>query len=162
MKINRLVLAGAALVALAACGSATDSITFKAPANYTPKAQIGPFMQVWTTADKHSALILMQLPTKVSLDDIMSQTNVKDAQVKVKRTLTICNNQPAIYAEMTGTTGGMVNVGTSDGDTKTTQGDVDVLGTNVNGHTYMAMYVREKNAASDPAAVAAIHDICPK
>lgn len=162
MKIRTIAVTGAVLLGLAACGSATDSITFKAPANYAPKASLGPFMQVWSTADKHSALVLMQLPAQVSLDDMLTKANLKDAHVNVKRMITICGNQQAVYAEMTGTVGGTVNVGVADGKTATNPGDVDFLGTNVNGHTYMAMYVRERSAPADPAAVAAIHDVCPK
>ncbi len=160
MKINRIVLAAAALVALAACGSVTDSVTFKAPAGFAPKASLGPFMQVWTTADKHSALVLVQMPTAMKLDDMIRKSNVRDAQVRVKRKITICGSQPAIYAEMTGTTG-IADVGAEKGSVNP-RGDVDFLGTNVNGHTYMAMYVRELKGAPDPAALAAIHDICAR
>ncbi len=157
MKIRSMGVACAALLALAACGSATDAVTFKAPATYQSAASIGPFMQVWTTADKHDALILMKLPTQVSLDQMLAQSSVKNATVHLQRQLTICGSQPAVYAEMTGVAG---MVGNSSSGKE--PGDVDFIGTNVSGHTYMAMYVRDHGTPVDPAAVAAIHDVCPK
>jgi hypothetical protein len=157
------VVAVICAAAISACGSASDSVTFQAPPSYESRASIGPFVQVWETPNRRSAMILMQLPTQVDLDRVIQESNVKDADVRVNKMITICGKQRAVYAEMTGTTGGAVNVGVGNAPgSKESRSDVDFLGTNVGGRTYLAMYVRPIGTPTDPAAEAAIHNVCPK
>lgn len=151
------LIAGLSLFALAACGSATDSVTFTAPPGYVSKASLGPFMQIWGGKTPHDVLILMALPVAGDLNKAMDQSSVKGADFKPAQRLTICDNQPAIFAEGHGE---MNTGGSSD---KTTQkSEIEIIATQVKGKTYLAMYGRPLNAPADPAAEKAIKNVCPK
>jgi hypothetical protein len=105
-------------------------------------------------------VILVQLPAQVDLDRMLAESTVKDAAARVKRKIRICGNQPAVFAQMTGATGGTVNLGIGSAPgSKEARSDVHFLGTNVGGKTYLAMYVRPIGAAVDPAAESAIRDV---
>jgi hypothetical protein len=144
------------LAALAACGSASDALTFAPPSGYTQAASIGPFMQIWDTADKHNAMILIALPAKIDLQKAMSQSSINDADVKVQKEIKICGSQPAMYADLIGTVDAAKNGATP------TKSRVEFLATNVNEKTYMAIYVRELQAPANPAAEAALKNLCAK
>lgn len=156
-SVCRIVVLAVAAV-LAGCGSATDSTTFKAPANFTAAASVGPFMQMWK-GPQESALMLMALPTKIDLDKAVTSSDIKDAQIKKETTISICANQPAVYVSMIGeheafgspSPGGAVQ-----------KRQIDFLATNTNGKTYMAMYIRPLGTPEDPGAESAIHDVCSK
>jgi hypothetical protein len=153
--ILRRTFALIALAALAACGSASDSVTFAAPPGYTQAASIGPFVQVWMTADKESLITLVALPVKADLDKAMSQADIKDAEVKAQRNIKICGSQPALFADILG-------VSKSTGGEVPHKMRIEFIATNANGKTYMAMYMRPLAAVANPAAEAAIQNICPK
>lgn len=151
------LIAGVSLLALAACGSATDSVTFTAPPEYTSKASLGPFMQMWQGKTPHDVIILMALPVAGDLNKAMDQSSVKGADFKEAQKISICDNQPAIFAEGRGD----MNTGSSsDKDTK--KSDIEIIATQVKGKTYLAMYGRPLNAPADPAAEKAIKNVCPK
>ena len=155
MKMRRLT-ALALFAALAACGTASDAVTFRAPPGFTQAASIGPFVEVWNTADKQSILTLMALPAKIDLQNAMSQSNIQDAQVKLKQNVKICGNQQAIFADIVGAS-----------KTATTgqaphKMNIEFLATNIHEKTYMAVYMRPLNAPVDAAADRAIRNICPK
>lgn len=162
MNIRRFasaVLATASLTALAACGSATDSITFTAPDGFVSKASLGPFMQIWTgTKDEHQVLMLLALPVKTDLNKAISQAQIKGGSMEEGKPITICGNQVAFYAEGTGEA--------STGDSSSTKNQkpskIEILATEVKGKTYVAMYARPLTAPADPAADKAIHNVCPK
>jgi hypothetical protein len=149
-------LAFASVCVLAACGSASDSTTFHVPAGYVQQASIGPFMQIWKTNDDKSIIMLMALPVKSDLHQAMSQTDIKDSNINEQKDITICNGQPAVYMDATGTATTAGSAGT------TRRGHVEMVATAAGGKTYVAMYVRELKAPVDPAADAAIKNICPK
>jgi len=150
------MLAVTSLAGLAACGSASDALTFAAPPGYTQAASIGPFVQVWNTADKKNVITLIALPTKIDLDKAMSQSDIKDAQVNEEKHIAICGNQKAIYADIIGesTTG---QTGTAP-----RKMHIEFLATNIGEKTYMSIYLRPVGAPLDGAADRAIHNICPK
>jgi len=152
----RRISALALLAPLAACGTASDAITFKAPAGYAQAASIGPFMQIWNTPDKQNVMMLIALPAKIDLDKSTSQSDLQDADVKVKKHVKICGNQEAVYADIVGEA---KNTGTGQAPRKM---HIEFVATNVSDKTYMAMYMRPLNAPVNPAADAAIRDICPK
>ena len=165
MSVQRLkdwafaVLAvSACAFALTGCGSASDAVTFKAPASYASAAQIGPFMQVWR-GPQQSSLALMAFPGKIDLDKAMTSSNVKDAQVLKQSTIQICGNQPAYYVSMIGNGEAF---GTSSPGVTNEKRQVDLLVTDVGGKTYMAMYVRLVGTSADPAAEDAIRNVCSK
>ena len=158
MKNARWLVVCALAALLADCGSATDSISFKAPANYTVAASVGPFMQMWK-GPAQSALILMALPTKIDLDKAVTTADIKGAQVEKESTIRICGNQSAIYVSVIGeheTFGSSAPGGTEQ------KRQIDFLATNVNDKTYMAMYIRPVGTPADGGAEAAIHNVCTK
>jgi hypothetical protein len=157
MNNVRRLLAVASAAALAGCGSATDSITFKAPSNFTTAASVGPFMQMWT-GPQHSALMLMALPTKIDLDKAVTSSDIKDATIQKQATIQICGNQPAVYVSMIGQ---RETIGSAAPGGAEQKRQIDFLATNANGKTYMAMYMRPVGTPVDTAAEAAIRDICP-
>ena len=148
---HALIAGGVAL--LTACGSATDAITFSAPAAFHAKASIGPFMQLWESAP-HNVIILMSLPTQLDLKRAMEQADLKGARVEKNERIKICGSQPAVFAQVQGET--------NTGSENSQPSEVEFLATNVKGKTYMAMYARPLHSAADPAAEAAIRNLCPK
>lgn len=153
----RLFLVAAAVAVLTACGSATDAVTFQAPPSFHSKASIGPFMQIWE-AGPHNVLILMSLPVQTDINKAMDQANLKDAKVQKNERIKLCGGtQDAVFAQVEGT------ATTGAGDTgKSEPSEIEFVATNVKGKTYMAMYARPLNASADPAAEAAVRNICPK
>ncbi len=151
------ITAFACAFALAGCGSASDAVTFKPPADYASAAQIGPFMQVWR-GPQRGALVLMALPTKVDLDKAMTSSNIKDAQVLKQSSIQICGNQPAYYVSMIGNG---ETFSASPGVTVEKR-QVELIATDVSGKTYMAIYVRPIGSPADSAAEGSIRNVCPK
>jgi len=133
----RWIAAAVCCAGLTACGSATDAVTFKAPAGYESAASLGPFMQLWK-GPSEGVLMLMAMPTKIDLSKIVDNANVRDAQVLKQTSLRICGNQPAVYASMIGERGEL-NASPAP-SVKAEKDRIDILATNVNGKTYMAMY----------------------
>lgn len=147
-------LAAAAL--LAGCGSPTQGITFHAPAGYVSAVSFGPFMQAWS-GPRHQTLLLMVLPRQISLNETLANSTLQDVDVKTKKRIAICGDQPAIYASMVGTPshGGTPGAGHERLDR------IEFVATNLSGKTYMAMYLRPIAAAADPLVHDAILHICP-
>jgi hypothetical protein len=154
MNARRFLAGLTSLIAVAGCGSATDAVTFKAPAGYTSSVSIGPFMQMWI-GPKEGALVLMALPKKIDLSQAVTSSNVQDAQVEKESTIKICGSQPALYISMVG-------ANRSTPQTATSKHQIDMIATVVSEKTYMAMYMRPVGTPEDPAAESAIHDVCPK
>jgi hypothetical protein len=141
---------------LAGCGSATDAVTFKAPAGYTSAFSAGPFMEMWMGPKEH-AVMLIALPKKIDLSQAVTNSSVQDARVEKSQPVKICGAQPALYISMVGTG---QSLGTPAPAAEKRQ--IDMIATVVNDKTYMALYMRPVGAAADPAAESAIHQICPK
>jgi hypothetical protein len=157
MSMHRWLIGAGATLALAACGSPTDATSFQAPPGYVSAVSIGPFMQVWRGPQgHHTGVILMALPGEIAFSKITENSNVKDAKVLKSEDMKICNGQDAYYVSMTGE----MAEGQDTKQAETQQ--IDVVATHLNGKTYMAMYVREKGAPTDPSAETAIRGICPK
>jgi hypothetical protein len=151
----RYVAALLSCVMPAACGSASDATTFKAPATYTQAVSFGPFVQMWKGPDDKSIIMLMALPMKSSVNDAMKNAQISQEDVKVHKTITICNGQQAMYFDAIG------KVDSAGSTQNPHPGEVETVFTSLNGKTYVAMYVRPLSVPADPAADAAIHDICP-
>jgi hypothetical protein len=154
MNTRRWFAGLVSVAALAGCGSATDAVTFKAPAGFTSTVSVGPFMQMWS-GPKETALMLLSLPKKIDLDQAVSNTNVQDAQVEKQSKINICDNQPALFISMIGS-----SHEASSGNASKRQ--IDLIATVVNDKTYMGMYMRPVGAPADPAAESAIKNICPR
>jgi hypothetical protein len=159
MKLHRLLIVVSTVVALAACGSATDATTFTAPSGYTTAVSIGPFAQVWRgPKSRREGIVLMALPGEIDFTKIGDSTTVKDAEVLKHEDVKICGSQDAYYLSMIGE----VQEYGSPAPGENPKQLIDVIATHLNGKTYMAMYVRPMGAAEDSAAEAAIKGICPR
>ncbi|MGB6985957.1 MAG: hypothetical protein WBD74_08320 [Candidatus Aquilonibacter sp.] len=156
MSMHRWLMGLCAIVALAACGSATDATSFQAPPGYTAAVSIGPFAKVWRAPKSHSGIVLTAIPAEIEFDKIADNTTIKDAQIVKHGALKICGSQDAYYLSMIGET--------AEGE-KANPGEkqlIDVVATHLNGKTYMAMYIRPTGTAEDSAAETAIRGICEK
>lgn len=154
--MKRLFFAAAVCAfALAGCGSATDAITFQAPPHYKAQASIGPFAQIWAGPD-HNMIMVMALPTKI---DLSKRADNSGNVIESDRQITICGGQPARFMTMRGTG---FTVGGASPDPKSHPQNIEYLATIVSGKTYMAIYSRPLGESPDPAAEAAIHNICPR
>lgn len=152
----RLFLTAGAIALLAGCGSASDAVTFHAPPSYQAKASFGPFMQVWSR-EPHSALVLIALPVQTDLNKAISQADLKDSHLEKKEQIKICGGkQDAFYAMLEGEAKFDANSSASE------RSEIEFLATNLGGKTYMAMYARPLRSPADPAAEAAIRNVCPK
>lgn len=152
----RLPLIMTAVAFVAGCGSASDAVTFQAPPSYQAKASVGPFMQIWSP-ERHVALVLIALPVQVDLNKAMTQADLKDAHVQKKEKIKICNGtQDAIFTMLEG------NAKTDANEPASEPSEIQFLATDVRGKTYMAMYARPLRSTADPAAEAAIRNVCPK
>jgi hypothetical protein len=145
-----------AIVALAACGSATDATTFQAPPGYTAAVSIGPFAKVWRAPQSHSGIVLTVLPAEIEFDKVADSTTVQDAQILKHEAVKICGSQDAYHLSMIGET----QEGEKASPSKKQL--IDVLATHLNGKTYMAMYVRPEGTPENAAAETAIRGICAK
>ncbi|MEO9170109.1 MAG: hypothetical protein ABI282_09920 [Candidatus Baltobacteraceae bacterium] len=150
-----------AALTLAACGSVSDSVDFHAPAGYVSKASLGSFMQVWQSSDGKSALMVMQLPGEVNFERAMNSADIKNATVKKREQITICGNQPALFAEVTGTSAN-VKLSGDEVTAKRERSNIDFLVTHGHGNSYFAMYAWPLKDAPNPAAQSAIRDLCAK
>ncbi len=159
MNMHRALVALAVVVALAACGSATDATSFQAPPGYTQVVSVGPFVRVWG-GPKHGGVVLMALPTKIEYDSIVTSSDVKDAQVLKQQAVRICGSQDAYYYSMLGETEQYKGQASPGGQQVKQQ--IDVIATHLNDKTYLAMYIRPRNTPEDTAAETAIRGICPK
>jgi hypothetical protein len=157
-RLQTFLAACACAFALAGCGSATDAVTFKPPANYASAAQVGPFMQLWR-GPQHSSLMLIAFPTKIDLDKAMTGSNFKDAQVIKQSSLQICGNQAGYYVSMIGSGDSLA---TSSPGIRMEKHQVDLIATDAGGKTYMAMYVRPVGSPADTGAEDAIRNVCSK
>ena len=150
------VLAG--VLALSACGSASDALTFKAPPGFKPDVSVGPFMQTWSGPNR-SVMMLMAFPTKIDIKNRIENSPISNAKVVRDQAITICNHQPARFGQMTGAN---IQVGSPAPAGSQNPQQVDFVATSVNGKTYMAFYVRPENVPANPVAEAALRNICPK
>ena len=161
MRLTSLAVVAAAAL-LAACGSVTDSVKFDVPPQYTSAASLGPFMQVWESRDKTSMMMLMAIPSEIDLDKAMNSAQIKDAKIKKRERITICNGQKADYAELAGTTSTDIQLGLGAKKTTTRVSNIDFLATVANGKTYVAMYAWPLKDAPNPQSEAALRGLCAK
>ena len=161
MRSRILVALLGALVA-SGCGltsSPAEDITFTAPAGWQASPGIMGFMQFWHPPGKSDeVLMLFRAPKRESMQEIFSTSNMKDSDITERRTIRICHNQAAEYIKAQGTMHSGSNTSVHiNGDAY-----VQLVGTNVAGKAYFAMYVYPKNGVPNAQAVAALRELCPK
>jgi hypothetical protein len=159
---SRFLAAATAATLLAACGSVTDSVGFHVPSHYETRVSFGPFMQIWSTPDERSTLMLMQFPTNVDINKALNSAEIKDAKIEKREKITICGNQAADFAHIVGTTSTDIKIGVNAGKSTTRASNIDFLATAVNGKTYFALYVWPLKDAPNPESEAALRGVCAK
>lgn len=113
-------------------------------------------MQVWER-EPHTVLVLTSLPVQTDLSKVLSQADLKDAHLQRKELIKICNGaQDALFAMGEGESK------VEPADSISEPSEVEFLATDVRGKTYLAMYARPLHSPADPAAQAAIRNVCPK
>ena len=158
LRSGAAVLCGLAAFATAGCGlsaSPADGLRFQAPPGWRPSPGVLGFMQFWRPpSGAREVLMIFKSPKKLSANDVYSSANMqgafKNVTVLRKQTLQICGNQRALFVQ---------GRATSRNDTES---NVDIVITDVLGTSYMAMYLRPIDAAANPQAEAALHELCPK
>lgn len=170
MKRTFATLCGLAFAALlAGCGNAADNLNFKVPATFQAKASVLGMVQVWGegTSPQQSIIVLTKLPFKKNVIDkdfapidLSSTTGIKSdkATIESSKMITICGNQTARLIKMRATT----STGKKAAKGPDEQMKMEMLLTNVGGHTYMAMYGYPKTEKPEPAAAAALKTVCAK
>jgi hypothetical protein len=141
--------------AMTGCGltsSPADNLTFKAPDTWSASPGIMGFMQFWTSpSTPKQVLMLFRSPKPIDEHQAFSSANMKNAKVEFDQQITICKTQPAHFVKATATS-------TKDGHDETMQ----LIVTDLNGTSYMAMYIYPATAQPDSAAADAIRELCAK
>lgn len=140
------------------CGfssSPADGLQFQAPPGWRPSPGIFGFMQFWRPpTSAREVLMLLKSPKPISPDDMYSSANMqgafKNVTVQRKRPIEICGRQPATLVQ---------GIAESRNDTES---NVDMVLSNVEGTSYLAMYVRPVDEVPNPMAMAALRELCAK
>ena len=144
----------AASLALGGCGlnsSPADKLTFKAPAGWQGSPGIMGFMQFWKpSGSKNEVLMLFKSPKALTTTEVFKNADLTDAKVKQQRSIAICGNQPAQYYRAVGTS-------KNGGDS-----NIEMVMSNENATTYMAMYVYPAGGAANGDAESALRELCTK
>jgi hypothetical protein len=159
-----VVAAAFAVASLTACGltkSPADGLTFKAPDGWTATPGVMGRFQLWTSGGGDSAhvLMLLKLPADTKLNssfsvndfkDVDGPASLKDGRVLAQRTMTLCGSQRSMFVKM-------------QGQTKNQKAEelVEAVLSKAADGTYMAMYMHPIAVAPNPAAEAAIYELCP-
>jgi hypothetical protein len=99
-------------------------------------------------------LFLFRSPKPVSATDVFSPANMhdtmRDVTVTQRSAIQICGNQPATFIQGRGTS-------PQRGDE-----NIDLVVTTTNGVSYFALYARPIATPPNPAAEAALRELCTK
>ena len=151
-------VACAALLVASGCGftsSPADNLTFKAPPGWQASPGIMGFMQFWKAPGSgDEVLMLLRSPKRIPTNDVMTTANVKDAKIESTQQVTICNGQSAEYVKAQGTAQNLT--------TKSSNSNLEMIISDANGTTYMAMYLYPLGAAPNAQATAALRELCAK
>jgi hypothetical protein len=170
MNILRTAICGVVVaMLLAACGNATEGMTFKVPAGYQSKINIFG-MEMWTSGDSvhPSMIMLVTIPKKFDPSNAsdfnfnnVSNSSTKNTKFTSRRRITMCGKLPAFRADAVGTNNPPSPAPSASGDKSKSDQDLDMIVTGWGGKTYMAMYARPHGTSADPAAEATLLTLCP-
>jgi hypothetical protein len=156
LRLAVLPLAACALL-LGGCGltsSPAQDLTFSPPPGWKGSPGIMGFMQFWRSPDSdREVLMLFRSPKQLDAHDVFTNARLKDERIVVRRPITICGKQPAMY---------MKGEASSQGRTGRPDRDVEMIMTNTGGASYFAMYTYPLNERPDRAALAALRELCAK
>ncbi len=162
MKARLFLLSALPLCAalLSGCGSASDNLNFKPPADWKPTPSILGMMQGWTNPrDSNQVLMLMKLPIGKDINVADGNTQLRNTKITGNKAITICGNQPAQFVTMTGTSFNSKTSGTSKSDRKSV---AEMITTHYSNSTYMAIYNRDLGTPADPSVELALKSLCLK
>lgn len=171
MNILRTAACGLVVaMLLAACGNATEGMTFKVPAGYQSKINMFG-MEMWTSgASAHPSMImLVTIPKKFDPSNAsdfnfnnVSNSSVKNTKFTSRRRITMCGHQAAFSAKAVGTRSGLSSPAPqASGDKTKSDENLDMIVTGWGGKTYMAMYAYPQGTSAYPAAEATLLTLCP-
>ncbi len=134
--------------------SPAEGLRFAAPPGWKPSPGILGFMQFWRSPNGDDELLMLfKSPEKLTAKDIFSNPQLHDElqgeSVERREPIKICGGQPATYVEGRGTTRGRPS-------------QVSIVLTDVAGTSYLAVYARPVEVSPNPAALAALREVCPK
>ncbi|MGB8965209.1 MAG: hypothetical protein WCB99_06175 [Candidatus Cybelea sp.] len=155
---RRAAFAAIVTLALSGCGlssSPAEGLQFQAPSGWKSSPGIMGLMQFWQLpTNDEEVLMLLRSPRPLQPKDVFSSNGMagtlKNVKVSELRAIQICRNQPATYLAARGTS------------SRGAQDDAEVVLTNLGGKAYVALYVRPLGAPANPAASAAIRELCAK
>jgi hypothetical protein len=160
-RFSILCAGSLALLALTACGltkSPAEGLNFKPPDGWQGTPGVMGRFQLWTANDKQMLMLLklpadMKLTTSFDLNDFQDVNGpaaLKDSKVLARRNMTMCGNQQSMFLKMQGKS-----------TRQNTEETIEVVLSKAADGTFMAMYMRPLGSAADPAAEAAIYELCP-
>ncbi len=144
MRIFTIVICA---LALAACGSPSDSLRFTAPKKFGNTKIVMGMAQVWQTQDKKEVLTLLKLPFSADPKKALQSSTFNDAKLEKQEQIKICGNQAATHFTLT---------------KASERQSIDAIMAPMNGVTYLAMYGYPENGKPDSQAESAIRNLCPK
>jgi hypothetical protein len=165
----RRVVSAAAIAMLAGCSAMeaqrpiANAITPPADWKAFPipmKVAANPILGMWMHSkgkdDPNSQMImLLRIPSddkKSMTDTIVSSSGAKGSTVVSRKDVTLCDGAKGVAAELKGT---------QTSGTSTRQTDVNVVAGQGKGETLVAVYTRTLGQPADPAAMAAVSNLCP-
>lgn len=152
MKI-RALLSLAVLCLAAGCSfkSPAEGLDFQAPAGWTSTPSMFGFQMWMKTSKDGEVMMLINHKGKMNADfNINTVPGTTKGEILARKDIHICENQPAKFYEMSGTTNGKPAVTEM------------VLTTYEGDNNYMSMYTRPKSVTADRQAEAAIKMLCIK
>ncbi|GAC1389417.1 MAG: hypothetical protein NVSMB31_05370 [Vulcanimicrobiaceae bacterium] len=135
------------MLLVTACGSPSDSLSFKAPARFGEPRNIMGMAQVWQSQDQKQMLTLMRLPFGTDPNKALEASTFKEAQLQKQERIRICDNQPATHFVLL---------------KADVHQRIEAVMRAAGKTTYMAMYGYPDHVAPDDQAEAAIRDLCSK
>lgn len=154
-QLFRVLAAVVCVVALAACGSPSSDIAFKAPNGWKSTPGMFGRFQMWMTggsdADRQIVMLVRgDQSTSITQSETFSGTrNISDLK---RDTITLCGSQKADH---------FTGVGEHATSSKTARESFEGVVTSIGSAKYMAFYMRPAGMQPDAQAEAALHSLCP-
>jgi hypothetical protein len=157
MRLFGSGVAALVILTLTGCGlqaSPADALQFHPPPGWQSSPGILGFMQFWRPpVDDREVLMLFKSPKPLQPSEVFSNARMsdtlKDATIDRRESIVICGHQPATYFQLHGTS--------SRGDSR-----AEMVMTNISGAGYFALYARPLVVPPNPAAQAALRELCAK
>jgi hypothetical protein len=159
--MKRAICGLLAITGLAGCGftsSPAQGLTFAAPRGWQASPGIMGFMQFWKPpSGPNEMLMLIKSPKPLRMSDVLLNRHmeIQEERVLERHAIRICGGRPADYVKAEG------SQTSAAGGAQRSAEYIQLVGANVNGSAYFAIYVYPKNAIPDAQALAALRELCP-